>query len=204
MTWASALALALAVVVLGLTPGPVVVTTVARALASGFAPAIGFIAGVAAIDLAYLLLAVAGLSALAHVLGEAFVVIKIAGGLYLVWLGIQMLTASGEHRLAAGAAAQPFWRNFATGAMVDLGNPKLILFYAAFLPTFVELERLSTADVVVLAAIVVGTLAAINVGFAWLAARAGRLVRSSGALRRLHYASGTLMIGCGVWVAAAR
>jgi threonine/homoserine/homoserine lactone efflux protein len=201
MTLASVLALTLAVIVLGLTPGPVVVTTVARALASGFAPALGFIAGVAAVDLVYLLLAVAGLSALAQVLGDAFIVIKIAGGVYLVWLGIRLLGANVEHRFERAAGESRFWRNFAAGALVDLGNPKIILFYAAFLPTFVALERLAVPDMALLAAIVVGTLTAINLAFAAIAARAGGFVRSRRALRRLNVASGTVMIGCGFWVA---
>ncbi len=67
-----------------------VVATVARALASGLAPALGFIAGVAMVDLFYLLLAIFGLAAVAHVLGELFIVVKIAGGLYLVWFGIHL------------------------------------------------------------------------------------------------------------------
>ena len=70
MSLASYLALAAAVFILALTPGPVVVATVARSLFSGLRASIGFVVGVAAIDLAYLLLAVFGLSAISSVLDQ--------------------------------------------------------------------------------------------------------------------------------------
>lgn len=202
MSPASYLALAVAVFVLALTPGPVVVATVARSLFSGFGAAFGFVAGVALIDLAYLLLAVYGLSAISTVLGELFIAIKIVGAAYLVYLGIRLWADRGD---AAEIAAKPvprrFWKSFAEGALVDLGNPKIILFYAAFLPTFADLDTLGTRDVAIMAALVVGILIVTNLGFAWLASRARRLIRSRRAVRAVNRASGTLMIGAGAWVA---
>lgn len=204
MTLASAAALALVVLVLAFTPGPVVVATVARALASGFAPALGFVLGVALVDLGYLLLAVYGLTAIAHLLGELFVIVKIAGAVYLLWLGLRLWLIKAEAPGAmptAGLAGRRFWRGIGEGIAVDLGNPKLILFYAAFLPTFVDLTQLTPADVAVMAAIVVGILLAVNLSFAWLAAASRRFIASRRAMTRLNRASGTLMIGAGLWLA---
>jgi threonine/homoserine/homoserine lactone efflux protein len=201
MSLASYLALALAVFVLALTPGPVVVATVARSMVSGFAPALGFVAGVAAVDLGYLLLAVFGMSAIASVLGELFIAVKIAGAAYLVWLGFKLWTAAATPPAEAAIAPRRFWRSFFEGALVDLGNPKIILFYAAFLPTFADLRALAARDVAIMAAIVVGILLATNLGFAWLASRARGLLKSRRAVRFLNRTSGTLMIGAGAWVA---
>jgi threonine/homoserine/homoserine lactone efflux protein len=201
MNLASYLALALAVFILALTPGPVVVATVARTLVSGIRPALGLIAGVALVDLAYLLLAVFGLSAIASALGELFIAVKIAGALYLVWLGYRLWTAKAVPLPEAGAAMpRRFWRSFAEGALIDLGNPKIILFYAAFLPTFADLETLGTRDVVGMAAVVVGILILSNLGFAWVASRARRYVRSARAVRTMNRTSGTLMIGAAAWM----
>jgi threonine/homoserine/homoserine lactone efflux protein len=201
MSLAAYLALALAVFILALTPGPVVVATVARTLVSGIRPALGLIAGVALIDLAYLLLAIFGLSAIATVLGEFFIAVKIVGAAYLVWLGYRLWTAKVEPLPEAGAAApRRFWRSFAEGALIDLGNPKIILFYAAFLPTFADLEKLGTGDVVGMAGVVVGILILSNLGFAWLASRARRLLRSAGAVKAVNRTSGTLMIGAAAWM----
>jgi threonine/homoserine/homoserine lactone efflux protein len=77
MSLASYLALALATFILALTPGPVVVATVARSLFSGLGASIAFVAGVAVIELGYLLLAVFGLRAISSVLGEVFIAMNI-------------------------------------------------------------------------------------------------------------------------------
>jgi threonine/homoserine/homoserine lactone efflux protein len=199
---ASYLALAAAVFILALTPGPVVVATVARTLVSGLRPALGLIAGVALVDLAYLLLAIFGLSAIATVLGEFFIAVKIAGAAYLVWLGYKLWTARVEPIEApASAPARRFWRSFAEGALIDLGNPKIILFYAAFLPTFADLEKLGARDVAIMSAVVVGILIASNLGYAWLASRARRFLRSPRAVKAVNRTSGTLMIGAAAWMA---
>jgi threonine/homoserine/homoserine lactone efflux protein len=76
----------------------------------------------------------------------------------------------------------------------------LILFYVAFLPTFVDLAALDGADVAIVSAIVVGILLAVNLGFAWLAAASRRFVTSRRAMTGLNRASGTLMIGAGAWL----
>lgn len=202
MGLASYLALAAAVFILALTPGPVVVATVARSLMSGFGSALGFVAGVATVDLGYLLLAVFGLSAISSVLGELFIAIKILGAAYLFYLGIRLWTDRADPaQIAAAPVPRRFWKSFGEGALVDLGNPKIILFYAAFLPTFVDLEKLGSRDIAIMAALVVGILIATNLGFAWLASRARYLIRCRGAVKTLNRASGTLMIGAGAWVA---
>lgn len=202
MSLASYLALALAVFILALTPGPVVVATVARSLFSGLGASIAFVAGVAAIDLAYLLLAVFGLSAISSVLGELFIAIKILGAAYLIYLGIRLwIDRTHEMQIAGAPVPRRFWKSFTEGALVDLGNPKIILFYAAFLPTFADLGALGSGDVAGMAAVVVGILIATNLGFAWLASRARALIRSRRAVTAINRTSGTLMIGAGAWVA---
>ena len=202
MSLASYLALAAAVFILALTPGPVVVATVARSLFSGLGASIGFVAGVAAVDLAYLLLAVFGLSAISSVLGELFIAIKILGAAYLIYLGVRLWTdRTHEMQISGEPVPRRFWKSFGEGALVDLANPKIILFYAAFLPTFADLGTLGGGDVAMMAAIVVGILVVTNLGFAWLASRARTLIKSRSAVKAINRTSGTLMIGAGAWVA---
>lgn len=202
MTLASTLAFIAAVFVLGITPGPAAVAISARALASGLRPAFAFHVGVVAGDTVLMLLAIFGLAAVAQAMGSWFAVVRIAGGLYLIWLGIRLWRAEPQPPgIEAAPAAGAFRRNALDGFVLTLGNPKAIVFYAAFLPTFVDLARIDGADVAILIAVIAGVLTVTNMSYALLAARARLLFKSRRALRNLNRAAGTLMIGAGVAVA---
>jgi threonine/homoserine/homoserine lactone efflux protein len=90
MDLSTTLALAGAVFVLGVTPGPGVFAGVGRALASGLGPALAFTAGMLVGDVVLLLLAIFGMAAAAEAMGELFILVKVAGVAYLVWLGVKL------------------------------------------------------------------------------------------------------------------
>lgn len=203
MTVEILLAFTLAMVFLSLTPGPGCFTVIARALAGGFWSGMAAVVGMVLGDLLYLVLAVIGLSALATVMGEFFLVVKILGAAYLVWLGIKAWRAPVDPRsVRPSADRRGLWRSFGLGLLVTLGNVKVILFYVAFVPTFVEVDALRAWDVALLCAVVALVLLLVLGGYAFVAARAGRLFRSERALRRLNRVSGGVLIGAGVAVAA--
>lgn len=202
MTVASTIALVIAVFILGITPGPAVFATIARAMASGLRPAFAFNIGVVLGDIALMLLAVFGLAAVAQAMGDWFVIVKIVGGVYLVWLGWQLWTSEpAEPRPDQLVAARQFRRNLAGGFVLTLGNPKAIAFYAAFLPTFIDLRTVNAADIAVIATVIAAVLTTTNMTYGLLAARARRLFKSRRAMRRLNRGAGTMMIGAGVAVA---
>ena len=116
MSFESAIALSIAIFVLGITPGPGVFAIVARALALGFRSTLVFIVGIIAGDLVYLVLAALGLSVIATQYGAAFGVLKIIGGVYLIYLGIQ--TWRSAKHADAGLTPEPqgaSGRSFLTG-----------------------------------------------------------------------------------------
>lgn len=202
MTVSTILALAIAVFVLGATPGPAVFAIVARALASGLTPAVAFNIGVIVGDLMLLLLAIFGLAAVSLAMGDWFVLVKIAGGLYLIWLGWKMWRAEP----AVPGATRPdrsnqFRRNVISGFVLTLGNPKAIVFYAAFLPTFIDLSHVTSMGIITICAVVMGVLFTTNLVYGVLAARARDLFKSQQAMRNLNRTAGTMMIGAGVAVA---
>lgn len=210
MTTTSTLALILAVFVLGVTPGPAVFATIARALASGFRPAAALHVGVVIGDIVLLLLTIFGLATAAQAMGDMFVVVKVLGGLYLIWLGWRMWTAVPTDRAAAAASgaanhalatAPAARRNMVTGLMITLGNPKAILFYAAFLPTFIDLTQITGRDVAIILAVIVAVLTVTNLSYAALATQARAFLRSRRAMRNLNRTAGTIMIGAGLVVA---
>jgi threonine/homoserine/homoserine lactone efflux protein len=201
----SLLAFVVAMFLLSLSPGPGFLVVVGRALAGGFAAGLAAVAGLVLGDIVFLLLAILGLSALASVMGEFFLVVKILGAAYLIWLGVKTWRSrSGLPRLEEPQAvrkAMPYWRSALLGFLVTLGNPKVILFYGALLPTFIDVGSLTVVDTAVMSAVVMTILFLVLGAYAFLAARAGRLVKSSRAVTWLNRITGGLLVGAGIAVA---
>ena len=201
MTPLSLAAFAGAMFLLAITPGPGVFATVARALASGFAHASVVVLGIVIGDLVFLLLAIYGLAAIAGLLGGFFILVKLGGAGYLIWLGMQMWRSQ-TVAITAKAIEENAWSaNMISGLLITLGNPKVILFYLGFLPAFVDLATLETADVAIIAGIVSLVLGATMLGYAYAASRARRLFRSQRAKRILNRTSGSVMIATGAVLA---
>jgi threonine/homoserine/homoserine lactone efflux protein len=185
-----------AMFILAITPGPGVFATVGQALAAGFNRAALMVCGQVMGDLVFLLLAIFGLAALAEILGSLFHLVRIVGGLYLCWLGWRAWHAKDEpptvttqRRRASG--------DLLSGLMITLGNPKVILFYLGFLPTFVDLQHIGTTDIVLLAFTVILVLGTVMLTYAYTAARSRRLFTSRRARRTLNRCSGTVMMATG-------
>lgn len=194
-------AFAVAMLVLAASPGPGVLAAVAQALAEGFASALVVIAGIVAGDLFFLLLTVGGLTTVAHALGDLFLFVRWAGGLYLLWLGGCLWRAAPAGLSRDGRSiVRRGRRRFFSGFAITLGNPKVILFYAGFLPTFMELDALTPVDILKIAALVTTVLFGVMMLYAFGAARARKVFSSPLALRRLNRGAGTVMIGTGLFL----
>ena len=189
--------LAGAMFLLAITPGPGVFATTARALASGFAHASVVVAGIVVGDLLFLLLAIYGLSAIATVLGDLFAVVKIAGGSYLVWLGIRVWRSPPRQLHDTPVRALSWKATFMSGLVITLGNPKVILFYLGFLPTFIDLTQMSLASVAMVAIVVSAVLGGVLLGYAVLAARARTFFQGQRAQRNMNRSAGAVMITTG-------
>ena len=128
---------ALAALALNLAPGPdlalIVAHTVKGGRRAGFAAMVGIWTGA----LGHVLLAAFGLSAVLAASATAFAVVKWAGAAYLVWMGIQAIRGAGGLATTEVSRARP-WRIFRQGMLTDLLNPKVAIFFLAFLPQFVE------------------------------------------------------------------
>lgn len=189
--------------VLALTPGPAVVYIIARTLAQGRASGLASVLGVALGNLGNAVGAALGLAALFAVSSAAFTVVKWAGAAYLVYLGVRMWRAA-PARLAPGpqAPAQAARRVFRDGFVVALLNPKTTLFFAAFLPQFLDAQGSPLAQTLALGGVFVGIAACtdlIYVGLAGLLApRLGRATRHAMWGNRL---AGTSFIGLGLLTA---
>ncbi len=187
LAYAAALGLAAAI------PGPGIAALVGQSMGNGLRAALFLLGGIALGDVIYLTVAVAGLSAIAQAFSGVFLVVKVLGGLYLLWLAYKLwtsrsaMTEVGATRLQSGLAA------FLSGLSVTLGNPKTIIFYLALLPTVLDLHGVGTGKWALLAVVTVGVLFAVLTPYALLAARARCLMKRPEAVTRLNRLAGSII-----------
>lgn len=184
-----------------LVPGPGVAAVVARALGGGFRGAFPMVLGILVGDLVYLVVAVLGLSAIATHFSAFFIVVRLAGAAYLLYIAWMFWTAKpGSEQL--GPRAREHWsRTLLAGLSLTLGNPKTIVFYLALLPTVVPLDNITPFAFAQLTIIVIVVLLAIGCGYAFLAASAREFFTSPVALRRLNRTAGAMMATAAGFVA---
>ncbi|WP_376098909.1 LysE family translocator [Roseomonas sp. CCTCC AB2023176] len=184
------------------SPGPGIAAVVARVLARGRGGSAAFIAGFVAGDLIWFAVAATGLAVLASTFAILFQVIKYAGAAYLLYLAWRLWTAPAQapSDVAAPVAEGPA-RLFLTGLAVTLGNPKVIVFFLALLPTVVDLGALTPLGFAELAAMIAVILSAVLAAYTVAAARARRLITSPRAMRRVNRGTGVVMAGAAVAVA---
>lgn len=191
-----------ACIVVAVIPGPMVALVVGNALTHGARAGLLNVAG-SQLALALMLgVLVAGLAAVVESLGWWFDWLRLVGAAYLVWIGIRMFRSSGE--LEAGRKTPaPRGGFFLQGFLVMLSNPKVLLFFGAFIPQFVNTQADASQQIVLLGAtaMIVATLS--DGLYALLAARAGAML-SQGRVRLTSRIGGVSLIGGGVWLALSR
>lgn len=197
MTIGSIIALFGAMVLTAIIPGPAVFAVVARSMASGFSHGLFTTMGIVAGDFVFILLAVYGLSAMAEMMGSLFVMVKYLGGAYLIWLGISLWRKKNEVVTIEGVDESSWLANFLTGLMITLSNPKAILFYVGFFPAFLELSSISMTDTAIIMLVATAAFGSVNLGYAYMASKAGVLFNSCKAKKRMNLTAGSMMIGTG-------
>ena len=189
-----------------LTPGQDMILVMSRSIAQGSAAGIVTAAGVSTGLLGHTLLAGLGLGSLLLASETLFVVLKLVGASYLVYLGIRLLRFRPASLELAGLRAAPLRRLFAQGALSNLSNPKIAIFYFAFLPQFISAETAHPTLVLLMLGAVFSLLTFLvkgPVGYfagalsAWLRARPRVLVG-------MHRTSGVVLVALGVRLALER
>lgn len=184
------------------SPGPGVAAVVARSLARGARGAPAFIAGFLVGDLVWFTVAATGLAALAQTAQAVFAAVKYAGAAYLLYLAWRMWTAPApELNGREVESSQKPSRLFLGSLMLTMGNPKTMVFFLALLPTVVQLEALSLADFLAIAAVIAIVLPVVLGAYVLAAVRARRLLQSPRAVRLVNRGSATVIAGAAVAVA---
>jgi len=191
-------------VLIALIPGPAVLYIVTRGMdhgrRGGLASALGVNLGI----LVHVALAVLGLSVLLASSATAFNVVKYVGAAYLVYVGVRRLLDREEVPTADAVPVRSRRRLVSQGVIVSVFNPKLALFFVAFLPQFVDRTTDPTRQLWVLATTFVG-MAIVNATlYTLFAASARRVLASPRAQRRFNLAGGSLLSAAGAWALATR
>jgi len=144
-----------------------------------------------------------GLSALLAASEVGYNVVRVAGGLYLIWLGVQSLRSHGAVAAApTEAPAMPMHRAYLSGLLSNLLNPKIGVFFVTFLPGFVPIGAPIGTTAALLGAVFVLETALWLVVLVWLVGRGTGWLSRRGVRRRLDRITGVVLIGFGIRVAA--
>lgn len=202
--WPIILAYCATVLALVVVPGPTVTVIIANSLRSGTKAGFANIAGTQVGLSILLMLFVFGFSSVMAFIGEAFFWLKLIGAAYLIWLGISLWRSQGnfagiERSRDKVSMSKMFWQGF----FVILSNPKVLFFFGALVPQFIEPSRPIFEQTIFfcLAFMVLATL--VDGLYALLAGGAGQMLTAH-RVRLAEKLSGSFLILGGVWMALSR
>src|SRR4029453_4636187 len=188
-----------ATLALNLAPGPDVLYVSTRSLTQGRRAGVISALGIAVGAVVHTIAIASGLAALLRAVPLAYEIVRSAGAAYLIWLGVQALRGK-----AGPVSGKPLdrtseWGIFRQAAVKNILNPKVALFFLAFLPQFVDPERGSVAlQLVVLGCLFNCSGTLVNIGVAYLAASAGRWLGPRGPCERVfRWVTACVFIGLG-------
>jgi threonine/homoserine/homoserine lactone efflux protein len=184
-------------------PGPTATLVIANSLKHGARSGLLNVAGTQ-LGLAAMIGVVGiGLTSMVEAMGHWFDWVRIAGALYLMWLGWKMIRNAGGDDVAGAAHVAPRGGFVLQGAVVALSNPKTLLFFGAFFPQFVDPSRDFAFQIFVMGLTAMAVAAIVDGSIALAAGRAGHLL-SAKRVRLMSRVSGTVLISGGVWLALSR
>jgi threonine/homoserine/homoserine lactone efflux protein len=197
MSLLTAFGLALAIFILAIVPGPGVYAVVSKSIAHGFKNTIPTVLGIVAGDILFLTFALFGLTIIAETLWFLFLVIKYAGAAYLCFLGIKLFFSKKSNSAVSKNCNKA---GFFSGLFITLGNPKVILFYMSFLPTFIDFNMLTIVDIILVITIVSTVLSAVMLFYAFLSFYVSKFLRGETATTAFNKLAGITMFSAGVLI----
>ncbi|CDM55809.1 MULTISPECIES: LysE family translocator [Rhizobium] len=201
MTLTSLFVFACALFVAAGSPGPSVAALVARVISKGARDVLPFLAAMWLGEAIWLTCAVAGLAAIAETFHYAFVAMRWLGVCYLLYLAWKMWFASPDREAESLPDTQSPLKLFLAGMTVTLGNPKIMMFYMALLPSIINIRAVTMVGWAELVGTMLLVLVVIDISWALLAAKARGFLKSRRAIRVANRASAGTMAGAAVAIA---
>ncbi len=185
-----------AMLLLNITPGPDMLYVLARSRGQGRAAGIVSALGIGAGCFFHIFAVAFGLAGLLRTVPIAYQAVRYAGAAYLVWLGVRMLASRADRLEARRLPPARLWHIFAQGVITNILNPKVALFFLAFLPQFIDPRRSAFLQTISLGLLfdLSGTL--VNVAVALAASSIGNVLRV-----RVRYVTGGVFLCLGLRLA---
>lgn len=202
----------IAVFLLNVTPGPDTAYIVGRSVAQGRGAGVVSALGISAGCIVHTLATAFGLTAILAASATAFTVVKIAGAIYLIYLGVRLLFAKHEDTAASPdpqapqkSAPKPLHRLFAQGFITNVLNPKVVLFFVSFFPQFVAADsQHKTLAFLTLGMVFIAMSTVWNSFVAWIAGSVTeRFAGKTGVRKWLDRTVGGAFVGLGIKLATS-
>ncbi len=187
-------------IILAATPGPGVFGSISKAMSEGFRSSLFFIGGLVLGDITFLLLAIAGLSAIAKTMGSMFLAVRIIGGLYLIYLGIKAYGAEGGQKKKSREKSSGNLQTFTTGLFVTYSNPKPILFYASVLPTIIDFRDVKAMDILIMVILIALVSFGVLGTYSYIASLTNKAGFGRKWQKRINQVAGLVMISAGILI----
>lgn len=197
MTFLTTLTFLTTMFLIVLIPGPGTFAIVSKALSDNLTKVSFMILGMVIADLIFLYLAIFGLSTIAAVLGDLFLVVKYIGAIYLIYLGYKLLTAKEKSTDLKTTQQTTNKKSFLLGFAIAFSNPKVIIFYLSLVPTLVNIQTLTMVDIGILTLCVTSIICVVMFGYTFFAFRAKGVFQSSRAKERMNKVAGGTMVATG-------
>lgn len=206
MTITALIVFAITELALSLSPGPAVLLVVSQGMKAGFKGSLRGTLGIITGELIFFILSALGLGALLLASQTLFSLVKWLGAAYLVYLGLHMIVSSlkqtGQTQETTELTARAkFYRQ---GLLMQLANPKAILFFTALLPQFINPDLPATLQFVILGLVSIIVQGSTLLVYGCLADKGGRWLKESHFAKWLDRAAGTLLVGAGVKLALSK
>lgn len=182
------------------TPGPSIAALVSRVLARGAGDIYPFVAAMWVGEIIWLVAALFGLAQLTTTFHLAFVLLKYVGAAYLLFLAWKMWQQPDGEPEELAETQNPNGM-FLSGLALTLGNPKIMVFYIALLPTFFDLSSFSVGNGALVCVVTLAVLATIDLFYITLAGRARQVFKSPKVAQTVNRVSATVMGGVAVAIA---
>jgi len=194
------LALLLIILVFVVSPGPGTLAVFGKSMQQGFIAAFFLSFGLILGDITYLVAVILSLDFFSNTIASFMDQVKIVGGMYLIYLGIQSWR-SGSFKIKKDISKKGNFAEFVTGYLISMANPKVMVFYIAILPNFINLKNLSlliASEIIIITFLgLMASISVINLG----ASKIKNKLQGSDSNAYINRIVGSIMMVAGIWLA---